>query len=145
MLKAGRNLRPVWSKLKPVMIKDQKEHFRLRLGPDGIWPPRAETTGKRQLRSSRRRAIKKGRKPPKNASRRVLGGKMATAFGVAFNRDALAAKSKIPWSGSHQEGDQIGRGRWDLPKRTHLYLSDKFLALVEERIEQHLLKGWLKR
>lgn len=128
--RAARNLRPVFRTLAPIMKKDQQEHFRLKVGPDGAWPKKAAST------RARNKFLRKGRKP-----RAALLGIMRTAFSVEFSRSELTAISKIPFSGAHQDGARVGRGV-NLPKRTHHYMSSDFLVVADRQISQHVFGAW---
>ena len=130
--RASRNLRPAFRKLSPIMRKDQTEHFRLRVGPDGAWPKKAAST------RARNKFLRKGRKPSPS-----LLGKMRTAFSVDFTRSELTTLSKVDWSLAHQDGLVVGRGV-KMPKRTHHYMSAEFLVIADREIEEHVFGPWEK-
>lgn len=132
----GKNLRPAFAKLAPFMTADQKQNFKRQEGPDGPWPPKAASTRGRQLKRASASARRKGRKPPKRGSKKLLG-KLSTAFTVSFDRRELRAESKVPWSGVHQEGATVGRGS-KIPARVHHWMSNEFLAIAEKQITDHV-------
>ncbi len=127
MIKAGQNFKRVWRKLAPTMKEDQKEHIRLQLGPDGVWPPLAKSTKKRRNK------------------RKIFTRKMAKgdATSVSFSRTELVVASNIEWADVHQSGGVAGKGA-KIPERTFIYLSDKFIAIALPKIRDHLLRGWRK-
>lgn len=134
MSRAGRNLHPVFRPLEPVLKADIRAHFDLREGPDGPWPPLAAATqAKRRQDAVRRgkpRRTKSGRK-----SRAVAKplNRLKTSFTVRSGRDFLRGKSKVKWSGAHQDGATVGHGA-ELPARTHMYASDLFMDICVSRI-----------
>lgn len=114
----GSNLVPVFRRLKPLMIADQKENFKRQQGPAGRWDRKAAST----------RARRGGRK---------LLGKLSTAFDVTFDRTEIRAQSKVPWSGVHQEGGKVGNNA-TVPARVHHWMSIEFLRFAEREIGKHV-------
>lgn len=123
--RAGRDLRPVWRELKPVLKADLRMHTE---GPDGPWPPRAKTPRARRGRRRRRR-------------RGPLLGRLKTAFQFEFDHKQLRAVNRIPWSGAHQTGAVVGKGV-ELPQREFAYASDEFIELMVKRILEHVTRRW---
>ena len=77
MASAGKNLRPVFAKLKPLMFADQVDHHKKQEGPDGKWPPRADATRAKKRRGKLR------------TTKRALGNQMRTAFNSVFSRAGI--------------------------------------------------------
>lgn len=123
MIRAARNLKPVWRRLEIPMELDQESHFAKQEGPDGKWPKRAAST----LDARRRRGRNKGK----------MLGKLKTAFKIAIERKSIEAFSLVEWAESHQFGGTVGRGS-RLPRREHLYIGAKFAQLAFDEIGKFL-------
>ncbi len=124
-VRAGKNLKPVWNKLGPVLRKDLEEHQRRQEGPDGAWDKLSpETRGR-------------GGRP----KRRIFSKKFAKAVSLVSNRTNLFAIHKVSWAIAHQLGEVVGRGV-KLPARILFWLSDEFAELAVDEIGKHIAKGW---
>ena len=140
MKRRGRNLSAVWRELEPIAKRDQTEHARLQEGPDGPWQPLDSSTRARRLQSKRRTARSKGRRRPKRVGRRLLG-RLPRLVRVAFNRDTFLVRSKVPWSGAHQDGAAVGRGA-RVPQRQHVYFSKQFLDRIADAVAERLRRAF---
>lgn len=118
----SRNLRPAFAKLAPFMEADQREHARLKEGPDGAWEDRAGSTKARHGRRSR------------------ILGRVASSFSVEFDRRELVSQSNVPFSLVHQKGGRVGNGAV-LPSRVHRWMSNQFLNIAGPMIARHVFKG----
>lgn len=108
----------------PAMREDQRDHAKERSGPDGKWPARSPAT------------VAAHRKMP----RRPLG-RLTTAVGYRASSKGAIAESRVPWSGSHQDGDRVGHGA-TLPARTFLWISERFLGFAEDVLGARILRAF---
>lgn len=120
MSAAGRDLRPVWREVKPLVREDVRDHFKTREGPDDTWPPRDKAS---------------------RGQRRMLLGRLRTAWSFEIFPRLLRIVSKVPWSGVHQDGGRAGHGA-SIPQRVHMYFSEKFLDVLVDRLAEHLVRRW---
>lgn len=130
MAKQGRTLGKAFRILKPDLRADQKDHAARASGPDGAWPARATATASKLARSSRRYLGKRRRK----SSKRPLG-RLVTAVMYMASNAGLVARSRVPWSGVHQEGGKVGRGA-TIPARPFLWISERMLIRSVEVISR---------
>jgi len=133
MLRAAKNLKPVWRKLEIPMEVDQESHFDARAGSEGKWPAKASATRKRDKRKGAR-----------SRSKKPLGNRMKSAFEIIIERKEMAAISKVEWAEAHQFGMRVGRGV-KLPVREHLYLGERFLRRALPEINTFLVKKFGRR
>lgn len=130
----ARNLRRVWQDIKPDFEADQKDHFRRRMGPDGRWPPRAQSTRDRnRYRRGRRK------RPPTSANGALLG-QMRKSWKTEITRNAIRGISKVPFSGAHQTGATVGHGA-KLPARVHHWASGNLMDTIANRIVRHVAEA----
>lgn len=127
MLRRGRQLGPVFRKLRQPMRQDLRQHAKDKEGPDGDWPALAMSTV--LARRGRRRR-----------SRRLLG-RLPQAVKMFVSTDSVAAVSRVPWSGVHQDGGKVGRGA-TIPKREFMWLSPNFLEKATDEIAESILVPW---
>ena len=106
-----------------ALKKDIKAHASAKQGPESSWPKLAKSTMKK-----RRARRKKGKKVAVG-----ILGKIRTQFDVEWGPKFIRAISRIPWSGAHADGDEVGRGS-KLPARTLFYVSDEFLRKTVDRV-----------
>lgn len=105
--------------LKAPLRADQKEHATSKVGPESTWPPRASSTTESYAHR---------KKHP-----RKLMGKLPTAVSYAASGGGISATSRATWSEAHQTGAVVGHGA-RLPARPFLWISDKMMAIAENRI-----------
>lgn len=120
--------RPFFEALKSPLREDQRDHKRAKEGPDGMWPKRVQPTPRSHGKKRKRR------------SKRLLG-KLTTAIGYRASSAAVVARSKIPWSGIHQEGGEAGQGA-QIPARPFLWLSPGFLRDAGEALLSYVTRDW---
>lgn len=126
MERRARALGPVFSSLKAPMRADQAEHQASQMGPDGKWPVRSDATLEK-IRSQGRRGRPLGRLPSSTSY-------SAGDFGVV-------GKSRVPWSGAHQDGARVGKGSV-LPARPFLWLGRDLLLRAQGAIERALVEAF---
>ncbi len=154
----------VFQALKRPAKQDQDDHAKRAMGPDGPWPRRAVATAIKsddraaKVRLSRRRNRKwkfsssgqgwqRGTKVTTTTTRygraRNILGRLpsATRYTVRGGDELVAEVRRPDWGGAHNRGDTVGRGV-RLPRREFLWWSDRFLELMTEAIELHVIKGW---
>lgn len=127
MIRRGRNLGQAFRVIKPEMRADQRDHARAGEGPEGAWEPLAQSTLEKRASMGRLR-------------RRPLG-RLTAAVTYAASKDGVIARSKVPWSGAHQDGAVVGRGS-HLPARPFLWLSDKLISKAKEVIARVVEDAW---
>jgi phage gpG-like protein len=149
----GRNMRPVFRGLVPLLKEDIDQTFRRREGPQEKWAPLAPATvaakARRKARRSRkavlasiRRAAASGR--PRASSSKSSLGRIRKAYAVDVGRQHLLATWKIPWAHVHQTGGNAGRhGASAIPRRTFGYVSDEFTGRAMNRMARYLGLGRL--
>lgn len=123
----GQNPAPAMRVIRKEMRLDQRDHAREKEGPEGKWPARAAST------------IAKIRKGSGRARRPM--GRLVSAVAYTAERSRVVGRSLVRWSGSHMEGDRVGRGA-TLPARPFLWISDKLLDTAETVLARFLLNGW---
>ena len=141
LIRASRDLLPMFREARKPLRADQIEHARQQMGPDGKWPARSPFTEERQ----RRRATGRKAKQRKKARRRRMLGKLPGAIKVTADRNRVAATSLVPWSAVHQRksGGIVGRGS-RIPGRPFLWPSHKLVLIVARLAVAHLGRGWGK-
>ena len=132
--RAARDQSPLFRALKRPMKDDQRNHQKLKMGPDGPWPARSKLT-KERGRFKRKGAS--GVTTRKRLAPNLLG-KLSTSISLASSARNVIAASKIPWSMVHQEGGKVGRGSV-LPARPFMWMSEDFLKLATDQIGDRLL------
>jgi len=120
------DLRPAWKEARKPARADQREHAKEEEGPDGPWIPRRSRTRARSKSGRRRRA-------------RKLLGRLPRALQIKHDKRRLLIRSRVRWSGVHQEGGVAGRGA-QIPARTFLWPSDELLGKVAEIVARVLAK-----
>lgn len=126
----GQNPLPAMRVIRMEMRTDQRDHASGKEGPDGKWPPRSAATIK---------AARKGSGRP----RRFMG-RLTTAVDYLAQHKQVIGRSKIPWSGAHQEGATVGKGV-KLPARPFLWISDRLLEVSARVLTRFIVNGWGKR
>ena len=127
MIRAGLHLGDVFRAARADMRTDQLEHGRAQEGPEGKWPPRAAATIEK-LRASRRR------------SRRPMG-RLPREIDYKSSDTGVRGESRVPGSLAHMIGDRVGRGA-RLPVREFMWMSEKFLGKVAERVVSKVIDGF---
>lgn len=135
--RAAQDQTPLFNALKKPMKDDQRNHQKLKMGPDGPWAPRKESTNNRG-RFARRGSS--GRVVRKRIAANQLG-KLSTSVTFAPAARRITAVSKIPWSQIHQEGGKVGRGAV-LPARPFLWMSVEFLNLAMKQIGDRVIASY---
>ncbi len=105
-------MRKTFIELKKPLRVDQKDHAKSKAGPEGAWVPRSLHT------------------QPKRARRRLLG-RLPNAVSYTTTATSLTAKSRIAWSGVHQDGGTAGRGS-RIPARPFLWISSTVLDVAQK-------------
>lgn len=155
MSRRADTLASVFQALKRPARQDQEDHAQKAMGSDGPWPRRAQATlDKLNERAARvvvsrrkRRNWNRGTQVTiRTTKRRVAStplGILPKAIRYSARGDALVAKSAIArgWGSAHQQGATVGRGS-RLPAREFLWFSDRFLEVMTEAIELHVIRGW---
>lgn len=120
-LTSGSGLRPILVQLRKPLRADQRAHAKAEEGSGGKWPSRAASTvaAIKLRRRAARRARKSGLKR-RSIARRLLG-RLPGALDVRIEGKSLIARSKVAWSGAHQDGDS------HVPAREFLWISDGVL------------------
>lgn len=130
LVRRGQDPLPAMRVIRKEMRLDQREHAQDLEGPEGKWPPRSAATLAK---------IRKG----SGRARRPMG-RLTTAVEYIAKRSAVVGRSKVPWSGSHMEGDRVGNGA-RLPARPFLWISDRLLETAITVLERFLVNGWGRR
>lgn len=119
------DLRPAWKEARQPLRRDIADHRKQQKGPDGVWPRLATSTQERRL--GKRRA-------------RKLLGKLPTALQTISDRSRVAMRSRVAWSGVHQDGGRAGRS--SIPARPFLWASELAVDAVAAIVARHLGKLW---
>lgn len=165
--RAGRDLRPVWKEIRPLLRADIMDHFAKRQSPDGAWSPFARASVERiqagtynskrstigdvaskttKLRVVRNGKIKRGgsvRRGEFRMNRRGLGqvknqlGRLKGAIAFVVRATELIAKSKVPWAGVHQHGGTAGKGS-HIPQRTFMWAGNDLVRVVGAKIVERV-------
>lgn len=147
-------LNSVFQALKRPARQDQEDHARRAMGRDGPWPRRSQATleklddrvsriviSKRKRKSWRAgtrvtiRTVK--RQIASNILGRLPGG---VRFSVRGGRE-LVGRNRVTWSGVHNEGGVAGHNA-RIPEREFLWFSDRFLEVMTDAVELHVVSGW---
>lgn len=144
MVRAGKDLRPVWKAVRRGLFDDLHQHFSDRQGPEGAWAPRAQSSVERLLQphGGKSRITRKGTLKRKYA--RILVnqlGRLKSWWLIKYDRGSLSATSGAKWSGIHQEGGVAGRGA-RIPARPFAWVSGSFLGAVADHVLEHIGKVW---
>ena len=126
----GQDLKPALRIIGKEMRLDTRDHARAKAAPDGKWAPRAAETI---------RAARKG----SGRARRFMG-RLTTAVDYIAQNKQVIGRSKVPWSGAHQEGAIVGKGV-KLPARPFLWISENLLEVSSRVLQRFILNGWGKR
>jgi phage gpG-like protein len=126
MARRGEHGGPFFRELAPHARQDQREHAQQKHGPEAPWKPRAEETADK-LRRKRKR--------------RPLLGRLPGAIQVKVHQDAIEIRSRVEWSGIHQEGGRANHGA-EMPARPFLWWSPGFLEDVEEAALLYVTHNW---
>lgn len=126
------DMRQVYRKLRKPMHKDQREHREAQRGPRGPWAPLASTTLARYARQGIRR------------NRRILA-KLPNPRYTIVTSAMLRMRSRVRWSGAHQNGPtRVGRGSV-LPQRQFLWISKQLRKEAAREFRRALWARWLGR
>lgn len=143
MIRASKNVRKVWRKLRPELRKDQREHMRKQEdSKGGKWKPIAASTRERRLSKGGRagKVTKRGRLKKKAVrdSMKLLGQKLVTGAKIKMDgrQMSITSKSGIV-GGAHQKGATVGKGS-KLPKREFFYISTKLAKLQRKMLAKHI-------
>jgi phage gpG-like protein len=112
MERRGKSPGAAFRKIRPHMQRDQREHAQRREGPEAKWAQRAPSTLAK---------FKRG-KTGRRLVRRPMG-KLPGAVTYSASDKGVFGRSRVRWSGAHQEGARIARGNV-LPARPFLWISD---------------------
>lgn len=154
MARRGNTLGTVFQALKVPAKQDLSSHAARAMGRDGPWPRRSVATAMKAeqraavVRVSRRSRSKWTRKAGVKLTttrisrvRRLLGTlPTSTRISVRGNH-TLVEKSAIKWADVHNSGGVAGRGAVQ-PRREFLWFSDRFLEVMRDAIELHVIGGW---
>jgi phage gpG-like protein len=139
--RSAKDLRPVWREGAPVLRADVREALKKREGPEGKHPPHSKATLAK--RRQQRKSPAAGKRWKRKLARGMLG-KLWAPLTTGISPKTLLIRSRVKWSGAHQEGATVGRGV-TLPERTHVYITGPFLDWILPKIEKHMGKAWYGR
>lgn len=143
----------VFRQLRPVLREDLLNHAEAEESPDGkAWAPRAPSTlAKVEKRAStytqthrqrRKRKMHGPLRESKSTTRMTnLLGQLPLSVNTGARKASLRARSKVKWSGVHNEGGVVGNGA-HLPAREFVGFSSEFLATAQEELEDFVHEGW---
>lgn len=134
MKRAGKDLSPVFRKLRKPLADEILEHAERGEGPDGPWPALASSTIERDKHKGRGK-----RTANRSGSRSSLGILPATSRVQLIKRRHLAISNKVDWAYAHNEGATTGRGQ-TTPARPFAFLSPAFLEHADDLIVEYLTK-----
>lgn len=141
MKRRARDLRAVWRDFEPIAKKDQRETARLAEGPDQQkWEPLAQATARKRLKRRQSSARRNRKRVPKRVTKKPLG-RLPRQAEFRFNRDTFLARSRVKWSGIHQDGGIAGRGA-RIPARVHVYFSDDSLERLRGMLVDHMVRAF---
>lgn len=141
--RAGKNLRPVFTKARKALRKDIAEHADREEGPTGRWQRlSAWTVLKLQARAGRQGTKRRSHKigPVRPPGGRILR-RLPKAFKITTGADFIRATSRVTWSGVHWEGGRAGRGAV-IPKRDWMWVSDRMVQIVADLAEHRFGAVW---
>lgn len=150
-----KRLSKVFRQLRPVLREDLLQHAEAEESPSGKkWKPRAESTVARveKRASTHTRVVRERRKRKMHGPQREtrVSKKMTSVLGTLplsvstkTRGHSLTAKSRVEWSGVHNEGGTVGRGA-RLPEREFVAFSPSFLGTAEEELIDFVHEGWRK-
>jgi hypothetical protein len=144
MVKAGKDLRPVWKAVRGGLRKDLQGHFASRSGPEGPWAPPAHSTIERLLSvGGRKKNVTRKGTLKRRAARRLANqlGRLKSWWKITFTPGSLTAASGADWSDVHNTGGTAGRGA-RIPQRTFAWVTDGFVGAVTEAVLLHLERVW---
>lgn len=148
----AKRLAPAFVAMRKPMREDQRAHAKQAEGPGGGWPPRAAITEERRRSKNRRVRTTKAMKTisprpaRKRSTPRRLLGRLPGAVRYVSGSLFLRVSSLVAWSGAHARGGRVGHNRSvTLPKRTFLWMSDRFLTAATGVLATHIMKGWKRR
>lgn len=146
MQAAGRDLRPVFKELRPLVRADLKQHFADEAAPESAWPGPSRATLEKIL-AKRGSMSKKGKGLLRRGARRLERamknplGRLKSAWAFSVGPRFLEARSKAPWSGVHQEGGTAGHGA-HIPQRTFAWFSEALIERFVDLTRAHLEAAW---
>lgn len=143
---AGKDLRPLFRRVRKVLRADQTQHAREERGPDGKWPALDQDTLRKKNRQGKGRRHRGKLKRKRRALPRMLG-RLPRAYTIEYSRDWIRATSRAKWSGAHQhpgKTKRVGRGA-ELPDRSFLWASTNLLATVARMGVDYLVGAWEKK
>ena len=142
MQMAGKDLRPLFKRVKSDMRADMRDHAKSEEGPSGKWPSLdPDTLAKRSRQGQGRRHRGKKKRRRKAFGKKL--GRLPRAFAVTYSRSFIRATSRVKWSGAHQGGAIVGKGS-RLPDRTFLWASSGLLQIVARKAVDYLVGAWDK-
>lgn len=140
--RAGRDLRPLFTRAKKELRADQKKHATEQRGPDGAWAPlKPATVDKRRQRPGRQG--KRRRRALKARTVKPLG-KLPRAFKIEIRPLSIRAASRVPWSGAHQSpsGSTSVGNHARVESRPFLWASEQLLSYVARATVEYLADAW---
>lgn len=143
LVRAGRDLRPIFRAIRPRVRDDLKQHFEQRQGPDGAWAPRAASSVARII--SRGGLIKRGKRKgqlKKRTARRLANqlGRLKYAWAYQVSADQLVAVNRVLWAIAQHDGDVVGHGS-RIPARPFAWASDGLKQAFRSSIVKHFLEA----
>jgi phage gpG-like protein len=148
--KAGKDLRPVWKAMRPLLKADLADHAQKQQGPDGAWPRRAAsstakiigaTGGLVRLRGGRSGPMRMRKRTLRRLSQPMLGRfRLPNTYQWSMTGQALRATSRVEWSGIHQEGGRAGRGAL-IKARPFAWASDGLVDAAVVALRTHLTEA----
>lgn len=143
---AGKDLRPVWRVIRKPLLEDQRNHAKAQAGPDGSWASHSRSYTLRRRARPRVRVgpqlQRRRRRRRKVAPRRLrMLGRLPLALRVLSTRNSVSAISRVAWSGVHQTGGTVGRGR-RVPKREFLWVGRGVLLYTVILLDKHVVEAF---
>jgi phage gpG-like protein len=153
---AGRDLRPVWKVLRPIIREDLAAHFADEAGPEAKWAPpskaymerflkrRGMVVKKRRFSRVQGRVLEKGeltRQGQRKIAKIGKLGRLKNAWRFTVTALMFEARNMVRWSGVHQDGGAVGRGA-KVPARPFAWFSDRVLDRFVVEAKKLLQAAW---
>lgn len=149
-IRASKDLRPAWREIRKPFRDDQRAHAKEAEGPDGAWPPLAQSTLARRARdaAAKRRAkgglagkVKRARRRRRVLKQRRVLGRLPSIMDIQVTRTSLIATNKVSWADAHFSGRTVGHGV-SLPKREFWFVSDALEQKIVTALGKHVAGGF---
>lgn len=143
MAKRGIDPKALFKRNRPILRRDQKDHFDELRGSEGAWPSRAASSLRKVMGNKKKSRTKKGRLR-KSAQKRLRNqlGRLKTFWKFRQSKGELeVASGARKWAGVHQDGGVAGHGA-RIPKREFVYISDDFFRQFVDDYLQEVVLQW---